>query len=70
MEIRSRSFKVDLVFVFSGNDGLLPSGDEARRLKSTLKNCTVRHFKDNGHTILLVSGFSFRDLPSLSTSKF
>jgi hypothetical protein len=33
---------------------MLPSGDEAQRLKRTLKNCTVRYFKDNGHNILMV----------------
>jgi hypothetical protein len=33
---------------------MLPSGDEAQRLKKSLQNCVVRHFKDNGHTLLLV----------------
>jgi hypothetical protein len=46
--------KLILYLSFSGNDYMLPSGDEAQRLKSSLKNCTVRYFKDNGHTILLV----------------
>ena len=42
-------------FLFcSGKDQMLPSSDESQRLKSSLKNCTVRHFKENGHTVLLV----------------
>jgi hypothetical protein len=40
--------------VFSGKDNLLPSGEEADRLFKALKNCRVRYFKDNGHTLLLV----------------
>lgn len=39
---------------FSGKDNMLPSGDEARRLWSSLHDCRVRYFKDNGHTLLLV----------------
>jgi hypothetical protein len=38
----------------SEKDRLLPSRDEALRLKSLLQNCTVRNFKANGHAILLV----------------
>lgn len=38
----------------SGKDNMLPSRDEAWRLMKSLKNCNVRYFKDNGHTILLV----------------
>nr|XP_043630906.1 acyltransferase-like protein At1g54570, chloroplastic [Erigeron canadensis] len=40
----------------SGKDQLMPSKDEAHRLSRSLKNCTVRVFKENGHTILLESG--------------
>ena len=40
----------------SGKDGMLPSRDEAWRLLKSLKNCNIRYFKDNGHTILLVGG--------------
>ncbi|KAG5232584.1 hypothetical protein OIU77_004001 [Salix suchowensis] len=53
---RLHAVKAEVLVLSSGNDRLLPSGDEAQRLKSTLKNCTVRHFKDNGHTILLEDG--------------
>ncbi|KAF9670049.1 hypothetical protein SADUNF_Sadunf13G0028100 [Salix dunnii] len=52
---RLHAVKAEVLVLSSGNDRLLPSGDEAQRLKSTLKNCTVRHFKDNGHTILLIN---------------
>uniref|UniRef100_A0A453JAL7 Acyltransferase n=1 Tax=Aegilops tauschii subsp. strangulata TaxID=200361 RepID=A0A453JAL7_AEGTS len=40
-----------------GYDVLLPSREEAQRLQSMLENCRVRHFRDNGHTILLEGGF-------------
>lgn len=33
---------------------MVPSGDEAQRLRRSLQNCTVRYFKENGHTLLLV----------------
>lgn len=39
---------------FSGKDNMVPSGDESRRLRKSLQNCTVRYFKENGHTLLLV----------------
>ncbi|KAJ6434309.1 hypothetical protein OIU84_017921 [Salix udensis] len=42
---RLHAVKAEVLVLSSGNDRLLPSGDEAQRLKSTLKNCTVRHFK-------------------------
>lgn len=38
----------------SGKDNMLPSGNEAKRLLKSLRNCKIRNFKDNGHTILLV----------------
>jgi hypothetical protein len=47
--------KIVLYLYCSGNDNLLPSKDEAHRLKSSLKNCKVRFFKDNGHSMLMVS---------------
>lgn len=39
---------------FSGKDNMLPSVDESRRLSTSLQNCRILKFKDNGHTILLV----------------
>ncbi|XP_065853500.1 phytyl ester synthase 1, chloroplastic-like [Euphorbia lathyris] len=50
--------KAEVLVIASGNDCLLPSRDEAERLQSSLQNCTIRHFEDNGHTLLLEEGFS------------
>lgn len=51
---RNGMFKLMFCLYASGKDNMLPSGDEAKRLKNTLQNCIVRYFKDNGHTLLLV----------------
>ncbi|CAK7340880.1 unnamed protein product [Dovyalis caffra] len=53
---RLHAVKAEVLVLSSGNDYMLPSGDEAQRLKSSIENCTVRYFKDNGHTILLEDG--------------
>ncbi|KAB5529395.1 hypothetical protein DKX38_019476 [Salix brachista] len=45
--------KAEALVLASGNDNLLPSKDEAYRLKSSLKNCKVRYFNDNGHSMLM-----------------
>ncbi|KAJ4836959.1 hypothetical protein Tsubulata_037672 [Turnera subulata] len=50
--------KAEVLVLSSGLDCLLPSGDEGQRLKSSLENCKVRHFRDNGHTILLEEGLN------------
>ncbi|CAL4976342.1 unnamed protein product [Urochloa decumbens] len=50
---RLHAVKAEVLLLASGNDNLLPSGDEADRLFKALKNCRVRYFKDNGHTLLL-----------------
>jgi len=42
-----------VLLIASGKDEFLPSREEALRLKSVLKNCKIRYFKDSGHTILL-----------------
>ncbi|KDP23610.1 hypothetical protein JCGZ_23443 [Jatropha curcas] len=55
---RLHAVKAEVLVLSSGKDYMLPSGDEAKRLKSSLQNCTVRHFKDNGHTLLLEDGIS------------
>lgn len=52
---------------FSGKDNMLPSVDEARRLSTSLQNCKIMYFRDNGHTILLVREESF---PHLQFSSF
>ncbi|KAB1202776.1 hypothetical protein CJ030_MR8G022184 [Morella rubra] len=53
---RLHAVKAEVLVLSSGKDNMLPSGDEAQRLKNTLQNCVVRHFKDNGHTLLLEDG--------------
>ncbi|KAF7066509.1 hypothetical protein CFC21_072484 [Triticum aestivum] len=54
---RLHAVKAQTLVVASGNDELLPSREEAERLRGTLKKCRVRHFRDNGHKILLEDGF-------------
>ncbi|XP_026449370.1 acyltransferase-like protein At1g54570, chloroplastic [Papaver somniferum] len=53
---RLHAIKAEVLVLASGKDNMLPSGDEAQRLKMSLKNCRVRYFKDNGHTLLLEDG--------------
>ncbi|WCJ37556.1 Esterase/lipase/thioesterase family protein [Euphorbia peplus] len=55
---RLHAVKAEVLVLASGNDYMLPSKDEAVRLGASLQNCTVRHFKDNGHTLLLEDGIS------------
>ncbi|XP_062210624.1 phytyl ester synthase 1, chloroplastic-like isoform X2 [Phragmites australis] len=55
---RLHAVQAEVLLLASGNDNLLPSGDEADRLFKTLKNCRVRYFKDNGHTLLLEDGIN------------
>ncbi|KAG6418856.1 hypothetical protein SASPL_121062 [Salvia splendens] len=51
---RLHAVKAEVLVLASGKDGMLPSRDEAWRLLKSLKNCNIRYFKDNGHTILLI----------------
>ncbi|KAG9457589.1 hypothetical protein H6P81_002097 [Aristolochia fimbriata] len=53
---RLHAVKADVLVLASGEDKMLPSKDEAERLWRTLPKCTVRYFKDNGHSILLEGG--------------
>lgn len=55
---RLHAVKAEVLVLASGNDYMVPSSDEAKRLYSLLKNCKVRCFKDNGHTLLLEDGIS------------
>lgn len=48
-----QAVKHNVLLIASGKDEFLPSREEALRLKSILKNCRVRYFKDSGHTLLL-----------------
>ncbi|KAI3960155.1 hypothetical protein MKW98_016879 [Papaver atlanticum] len=50
--------RAEVLLLASGKDNLLPSEDEARRLWVLLENCKIRHFKDNGHTVLLEDGLN------------
>lgn len=55
---RLHAVKAEVLVLASGKDNMLPSGDEAKRLLSSLQNCRVRYFKDNGHTLLLEDGMN------------
>ncbi|CAN1761273.1 Phytyl ester synthase 1, chloroplastic [Linum perenne] len=55
---RLHAVKAEVLLLVSGQDNLLPSKDEAVRLKKVLQDCTVRYFKDNGHTLLMEEGLS------------
>lgn len=50
---RLHAVKHNVLLIVSGKDEFLPSREEALRLKSVLKNCRIRYFKDSGHTLLL-----------------
>lgn len=53
---RLHAIRAEVLVITSGKDNVLPSGDEARRLLSSIQNCKIKYFKDNGHTILLEDG--------------
>ncbi|OIS95651.1 PREDICTED: acyltransferase-like protein At1g54570, chloroplastic [Nicotiana attenuata] len=55
---RLHAITAEVLVLSSGKDNMLPSGNEAQRLAKSLKNCQIRHFKDNGHTILLEEGIN------------
>ncbi|CAN0920527.1 Phytyl ester synthase 1, chloroplastic [Linum grandiflorum] len=66
---RLHAVKAEVLLLASGQDNLLPSKDEAERLKKVLQNCTVRYFKDNGHTLLMEEGLSLLTIIK-GTSKY
>ncbi|KAJ6353940.1 hypothetical protein OIU76_002878 [Salix suchowensis] len=66
---RLHAVKAESLVLVSENDNLLPSRDEARRLKSSLKNCKVRCFKNNGHSLLMEDGFNLLTIIK-GTSKY
>jgi hypothetical protein len=51
---RLHAVKAQTLVLASWNDELLPSREEAERLRDALEKCRIRNFKDNGHKILLV----------------
>ncbi|XP_068340798.1 phytyl ester synthase 1, chloroplastic-like [Pyrus communis] len=53
---RLHAVKAEVLVLASGKDYMVPSRNEAERLARSLQNCTVRHFNDNGHTLLLEDG--------------
>ncbi|KAK4596216.1 hypothetical protein RGQ29_014313 [Quercus rubra] len=53
---RLHSVKAEVLVLSSGKDKILPSRDEAERLKNSLQDCVVRYFKDSGHNLLLEDG--------------
>uniref|UniRef100_A0A0E0M373 Serine aminopeptidase S33 domain-containing protein n=1 Tax=Oryza punctata TaxID=4537 RepID=A0A0E0M373_ORYPU len=54
---RLHAVKAQTLVLASWNDELLPSREEAERLRDTLEKCRIRNFKDNGHKILLEAEF-------------
>ncbi|XVF31217.1 hypothetical protein REPUB_Repub16aG0126600 [Reevesia pubescens] len=50
---RLHAVKAEVLVLASDKDNMLPSREEAERLKKLLPNCMIRCFKDNGHTLLL-----------------
>ncbi|CAK7340887.1 unnamed protein product [Dovyalis caffra] len=66
---RLHAVKAEVLLLVSGKDYVLPSRDEAQRLKSSLQNCTVRYFKDNGHIMLMEDGINLLTIIK-GTSKY
>ncbi|WVZ65518.1 hypothetical protein U9M48_014867 [Paspalum notatum var. saurae] len=54
---RLHSVKAQTLVLASGNDELLPSSQEAEKLRCALDKCRTRLFRDNGHKILLEAEF-------------
>ncbi|KAF3961653.1 hypothetical protein CMV_013755 [Castanea mollissima] len=57
---RLHTVKAEVLVLASGKDNMLSSRDEAKRLKNSLQDCVVPHFKDNGHTLLLKLNILFQ----------
>ncbi|KAK4596211.1 hypothetical protein RGQ29_014310 [Quercus rubra] len=66
---RLHAVKAEVLVLASGKDNMLPSRDEAERLKNSLQDCIVRHFMDNGHTLLLEDGIGLMTVIK-GTNKF
>ncbi|KAF0914405.1 hypothetical protein E2562_028495 [Oryza meyeriana var. granulata] len=54
---RLHAVKAQTLVIASWNDELLPSREEAERLRDTLQKCRIRNFRENGHKILLEAEF-------------
>ncbi|XP_009776530.1 phytyl ester synthase 1, chloroplastic-like isoform X1 [Nicotiana tabacum] len=66
---RLHAVNAEVLMLASGKDNMLPSANEAQRLASSLRNCKVRYFKDNGHAILLEDGINLLSIIK-GTSKY
>ncbi|XP_024358571.1 phytyl ester synthase 1, chloroplastic [Physcomitrium patens] len=55
---RLHAVRAQVLVLASGNDQMLPSADEAERLRKILPNCRTRYFKESGHTLLLEGGLN------------
>jgi pimeloyl-ACP methyl ester carboxylesterase/1-acyl-sn-glycerol-3-phosphate acyltransferase len=59
---RLHAVRAQVLILASGKDRMLPSAEEARRLKKILPNSKVRYFKDSGHTLLLEGGLNLANV--------
>ncbi|XVE62883.1 hypothetical protein DITRI_Ditri06bG0155400 [Diplodiscus trichospermus] len=50
---RLHAVKAEVLVLASDKDNMLPSREEAHRLKNLLPKCTIRCFENNGHTLML-----------------
>ncbi|KAG0599609.1 hypothetical protein M758_12G165200 [Ceratodon purpureus] len=55
---RLHAVRAEVLLLVSGKDQMLPSADEAKRLRKILPNCRTRYFKDSGHSLLLEGGIN------------
>ncbi|KAJ7976277.1 Acyltransferase-like protein, chloroplastic [Quillaja saponaria] len=54
---RLHAVKAEILLLSSGKDQFFPSQQEGERLHHLLPKCELRRFDDNGHFLLLESGF-------------
>ncbi|KAL2645523.1 hypothetical protein R1flu_013110 [Riccia fluitans] len=59
---RIRAVKAEILLLVSGKDQMIPSADEAKRLKKLLPRTRIRLFKESGHTLLLEEGVELASL--------
>ncbi|KAL0351185.1 UNVERIFIED_CONTAM: Acyltransferase-like protein, chloroplastic [Sesamum radiatum] len=55
---RLHAVKAQTLILASGQDQLLPSREEAERLRQVLPKCEIRVFNDSGHALFLEDGFN------------
>lgn len=55
---RLHAVRAEVLVLASGKDQMLPSADEAKRLRKILPNCRTRYFKDSGHSLFLEGGLN------------